>query len=263
MPGLQLLGPGLRNLRLSWALTRQDLRKRYSGSVLGLLWLLVYPAAYLALYVFVFSVILKVKAPALTQSDYVLSMFCGLVPFLAFTDGLSLGTGSIARNRNLIKNTLFPIELIPLKDVLVGHSAMGIGFVLVWLAVLLSGRFSAWHLLMPLFILLQIALCAGLVWIAATVNIFVRDLEKILPVLVIALMLISPIAYTIDFVPEQLRLVYLINPLAPIIESYRGILLYGTLQPTFVAIFAVESIVVFFAGLWFHNRLKPLLVEHV
>src|SRR5438067_2170717 len=87
--------------------TRNDIRARYAGSTLGLAWTALFPLLFLGIYAVVALVIAKMKPAGMSPQDYMALVFCGLMPFIGFTEGLVVGTSSVTTNANLIKNTLF------------------------------------------------------------------------------------------------------------------------------------------------------------
>lgn len=109
----------LTHRRILYATVLQGLKKRTSGNALGALWLLLYPLLFLSMYSLVFVQILQVRIPGLGTMDYILVVFSGLVPFLAFAEAFGTGTTSVVANRDLLMNTLFPIELVVAREVLI------------------------------------------------------------------------------------------------------------------------------------------------
>lgn len=253
----------IRHRDLLVATTRQALRGRFTGNVLGAAWLLIYPLLFLSMYALVFVFILGVRIPGLGTADYVLAIFCGLVPFLAFSEAFGVGTPSIVANRTLLRNTLFPIELVVARDVIVGHISMGLGMLLVWGAVLLNGQAYWSHAFVPFIYVLQIMMALGLVWISATLTVFFRDLQQATPILILFLMLVSPIAYTNAMVPKSMELMLILNPLAWLMHLYRACLLDGVLPLGELLSFAAFSIFVFLIGYRLISRLKPLFADYV
>ena len=241
----------------------QSLRSRFTGNVLGAAWLVLYPLLFLSMYSVVFVVILGVRVPGLATADYVLAIFCGLVPFLAFSEAFGVGTLSIIANRGLLRNTLFPIELVVARDVLVGHATMGIGMMLVWIAVVLTGHIHVTHLVVPFVYFLQILMTLGLVWITSTCAVFFRDLQQATPILVLFLMLVSPIGYTRSMVPEGLKAILFFNPLAWLMDLYRICLLEGKIPFIELTMFSVFCISVFIVGHYIITRVKHIFVDYV
>jgi lipopolysaccharide transport system permease protein len=252
-----------RHRRVLAAAVRQGLRERTVGSAIGVVWLVLYPLIFLAMYSVVFVHVLRVSVANLGTSEYILTMFCGLVPFLAFTEGFTAATTSIVSNGSLVRNTLFPIELIPLREVVVGHVSMGIGMMMVFAATLWKVGPHWSQLALPLIYLLQIMMTAGFAWIAATMNVFFRDVGKLTPILTLFLMLISPIGYTTDMVPEGLRPFLGMNPLASLMDQYRAVLLNGTVPFNDLVRTAVLAVLVMMIGHHLVFRLKGLFSDYV
>jgi lipopolysaccharide transport system permease protein len=249
--------------RLLQATVLQGLKARTSGSVFGAVWLVIYPLLFLLMYALVFAYILKVRLPGLGTADYVLTIFCGLVPFLALAEAFGIGTSSLVSNRGLLRNTLFPVELVVARDVLVGHASMGLGMLLVWGACIYGGHLYLSHFAFPLIFLLQIVMVLGLVWITATLTIFFRDLQQATPIIILFMMLVSPIAYTDDMVPAGLKPMLDLNPLARLMSLYRSALLDGHVPVADLFVFAGMAFIAFLAGFACITRLKPLFADYV
>lgn len=248
---------------LLYATVLQGLKAKTTGNVLGAIWLVLYPVLFLLMYAVVFAHILQVRLPGLGTADYVLTIFCGLVPFLAFSEAFGVGTPSLVANRGLLRNTLFPVELVVAKEVLIGHASMGLGMFLVWGACVFGGHFHLSHLVFPLIFFLQIIMVIGLVWITATLTIFFRDLQQATPIIILFMMLVSPIAYTPNMVPARLKPLLDFNPLARLMSLYRSALLEGSLPLTDFFIFSGIAFLVFFSGYTFIFRLKHLFADYV
>lgn len=241
----------------------QGLRARTTGNVLGVLWLVLYPLFFLLMYATVFVHILNVRLPGLGTDLYILIIFSGLVPFLAFAEAFASGSTSIVANRGLLRNTLFPIELVVARDVIVGHASMSIGMVFVWVAAAFLGHLHWTHLFIPAIYLLQIMMVIGLVWITSTLTVFFRDLQQAIPIITLFLMLVSPIAYTDEMVPEGMKALLWINPLAHLMRLYRTCLLRGSFPFGEFLVIAMAAVFLFFIGHQVISRLKPILADHV
>lgn len=252
-----------RNRALLIATTFQAIRARFVGNVFGAVWLLLYPILFLAMYSTIYVYVLGVRIQGLETADYVLTIFCGLVPFLAFSEAFGVGTSSIVANRGLLRNTLFPIELVVARDVIVGHATMGLGMLLVWCGVLYQGHLHWTHLAVLLIYVVQILMVLGIVWITASLTVFFRDLQQASPILILFLMLVSPIGYTDAMVPVALRPILLFNPLSWLMNLYRSCLLGGVLPLFDMTIVTVFSILIFMLGYRLISRLKPIFSDYV
>jgi lipopolysaccharide transport system permease protein len=246
-----------------WATTLHEVKGRYAGTVLGLAWMVVYPLLFLGLYALVYVLIFQVRVGGFTTFEYVLLIFSGLIPFLGFAESLGYGVSSVVSNKNLIKNMLFPIELIPVKAVLVGSMTMVVGLALLQSILWLRGIFYLSQLLMPFIFVLQLLFTVGLIWLLSALNVFFRDLGQMISVLILFLMLVSPIAYTIDMVPPQLLPIMYPNPLFYLIMLYRETMVVGRVPLGFLLTFLVISIVTFSLGYYVFSRLKVVFADYV
>ena len=137
-----------------WATTLADIQSRYAGSVLGMFWLVIYPILMLTAYSVVYVFIFQVRLEQITTPQYVMLIFSGLIPFLGFSEGLGNSVISVTSNASLVKNTLYPIELIPVKAVLFSQCTEVVGLILLTVAVAVTGLLSPWLLLaLPLWVM--------------------------------------------------------------------------------------------------------------
>jgi lipopolysaccharide transport system permease protein len=249
---------------LLWQTVRNDLRARYAGSVLGLAWLVLYPLLFLGAYALVYLYVFKVRFALFDSAEYVALMFCGLVPFLAFAEALGAGIPAVTSNAHLVKNTLFPIDLIPVKAVLNGvlGQLSGIGLLLAALGLL--GRLTPFALLLPAVILAQLAFTIGVVWVLSAMNVYLRDLQHIVALLTLLLMLLTPIAYTAEMAPDRLRSLLTLNPLYYIVVCYQEVLMMGRWPVGhMLERLALLGGSAFIVGYWFFARLKSAFVDEL
>jgi lipopolysaccharide transport system permease protein len=249
--------------RLLVAITRVELSKRYAGSVLGLGWVILQPALLLSVYLFIYMVVFRVRFPGYSTFDYVLYVFCGLVPYLGFMEGLTSGSLSLKQNMHLVKNVMLPIELVPVRSVLVGMTSQFVSLAIVAVLVTLSGLLTPQVLWVPIIVLLQVALLLGLTWILASITVALPDITYFINLFVFLLMFLSPIAYQPEMVPPGFQWVVYLNPLSYMMEAYRDSLLNGSWpDPRGFSIFATISLVVFALGATFFRAFKGVLVDY-
>lgn len=253
-----------RHRAMLYQTTINEIRTRHAGSMLGLLWLFIYPLLFLGTYAIVYLYIFKIRFPTLGSNEYVALIFCGLIPFLGFSEALSYGVSSVVASANLIKNTLFPIELVPVKAVFVGQATQVVGMGLLLVALTIIGKLS---ILSPLFLLIwvcQLLFTMGLIWILSSLNVYIRDIQNIVAVLTLILMMLSPIAYTEAMVPAGMRPFLAINPLYYIIISYQSVLMLNQLPSSRIFIPLVSmSLFMFIGGFWFFSRMKKIFSDFV
>jgi len=258
MKGLKFLH---KHQDILWATTRNEIKSRYAGTTFGLLWAVIYPVLFLGMYALVYMMIFKVRLGMLSPADYVLLIFAGLIPFLGFAEALGAGVTSVVGNKSLIKNTLFPIELIPVKSVLASSITMIVGLVLLLVVLWAKGEVHITQLAVPFIFLLQIMFTIGLIWLLSAMNVFFQDLGQITSVVILLLMLISPIAYTQDMIPANMMPIMYPNPLYYLIMLYRDCIVSGTVPINLLLIFSAMSMAIFSLAYALFSRLKKVFPD--
>ncbi len=247
-----------------WRIALNDFRIRFAGSVLGTIWLFVVPLFYILVYAATYLFIFRVQPENMSSTQYILHMFAGLNPFLSIAEALTEGTASIKLNRELLTNNVFPIELIPVKSVLIAQSNQFVGFVFIFLVSVFATGLPATVLLVPVVWFLQLIFLVGLMWGLSLVALVLPDVQYVLSMVVRLLILASPIAYTSDMIPEQLKLIVYLNPIAYFIIGYQDLWVQGQL-PSLAewSIMVVVSVGVFFLGGILFIRLKNKMIDFV
>jgi lipopolysaccharide transport system permease protein len=258
-----MLGIIYRYRRLLVAMTRVELAKRHAGSVLGMAWVVLQPALLLSVYVFIYMVVFKIRFPGFSRFDYVLYVFCGLVPYLGFMEALTTGMFSIKQNMHLVKNVMLPIELIPVRSVVVGMASqfVSIGLVLVLVA---AARVLSWHVLwLPLVIVMQVMWLGGLTWILSSLTVALPDITYFVNLFVFLLMFLSPIGFRLDMVPPRFAFVVYLNPIYYMTEMYRDSMLNGRWPtPAVLVVYIAMCAATFALGAAFFERFKGVLTDY-
>ena len=246
-------------------LVRRDLEARYKGSVLGNLWPLLNQLSQLLIYTYVFSIVLNVRLslkglPENNSISFGLWLFAGLLPWIAFTGGLSQAASSVVNQPNLVKKVVFPLALLPLVPILSSfiESSLGLTALIVLVAVS-SQTLHTTLALLPLVWLTQLLLTAGLGYLVAGLTVFLRDIPQTLGMVLNLWFYLTPIVYPASVIPEAWRnWVFWLNPLAAIAEVYRDLVLMG--EVTHWGEWGVASgvsLLVFYGGLSTYRRLRP------
>ena len=250
--------------KLLWRTTQTELRTRYAGSILGLVWAVLGPWLILGLYSVIYLNIFRMKVEGLDSVDYVFFLFSGLVPYFMTAEAISLGLASVVSNRSVLENTVFPIDLAPPKAVLTSQMAMVAGVPVVLIGALCLGRLSWATLALPVIWGLHVLALFGLAWILSLLNVVFRDLSNLMGVVLMALLIASPFAYTAEQVPENLRFVITLNPFSYWVRAYQDVLIFGRLPSLFDGAFLVVfSGGLFFTGSWFFSRTKRVVIDYV
>lgn len=230
-----------------FSLVRKDLRGRYKGSVLGFLWTFINPLLQLVVYTIVFSVIMRAS-----YEQYYLFLFVALVPWMFFSSSVTDGASSILREKDMVKKIYFPREVLPIATVTSAFVNMILTFIVVFGVVIIAGRGIHIHamLCLPIVMIVEYILCLGIALIVSSITVYLRDLQYILGIFVMALQYMTPVMYGVDMVERSgagqwLILIFNLNPMTPIIKIYRQIIYYGEVPELGSLLLAVIIGVVF------------------
>ena len=211
--------------QMIYSLVNKELKVRYKGSILGFFWTFLNPLLQLIVYTIVFSVILKSSI-----KNFHIYLFVGLVPWIFFTTCIQAGSVSVVANKDLVKKIYFPRIVLPIATVNAAFMNMVYTMIVVILTVSFSEVGLSWYvLLLPVIMILQYIMVLGITFIFAALNVFFRDLEYILNIVIMAWFYATPIVYSIDMVPAEYKGIFLMNPMTSIIIFYREILYYKKL----------------------------------
>jgi lipopolysaccharide transport system permease protein len=241
----------VRTLRAHRQLVKQlfvrDLAQRYRGSYLGFFWSFLTPAAYLAIYTFVFAVVLKTRWQELSgvssSTSYALALFAGLVPFNVFSEVTNRAPNLILTTPNYVKKIVFPLEVLPVVSLLSAlvHGTASLAILLLSAHLLLGPVPPQRLLLLPLAFVPLVFLCLAAGWALASLGVYIRDIGQAVGVVVQLTMFLCPVVYPLSAVPEQFRLLLLVNPLTTTIETIRNLALWD--QPPAWAWLATWTVV--------------------
>lgn len=228
---LHLVATLWRNRELIRQFTVRETVERHRGTHLGLLWSVINPLLVLAVYTFVFGVILRQKWDVLggSPAEFPLTMLCGVTVFTVFADAVSQAPALIVNRAGYVTKVIFPLEIFPVTVLGSGLFYAGIGLVLIVGGTgLLLHAFSPTIWLFPVVLLPLIFLSLGLSWFLSSLGVFLRDINSVVAIVVQRVMMfLTPIFYPVENVPDQYRFLIDYNPLTPIVENSRRTLMWG------------------------------------
>lgn len=204
---------------------KKDIRGKYKGSFLGILWSFVNPLLMTLVYAIVFPFILKSGEP-----NYVTFIVIAILPWNWFTTAISQGTFCVLANAGIIKKVYFPREILPVSVAISGLVNYFISIPIILLFLFFSGIGFSWYLfLLPIIAIIQFILILGIIFITSSINVYIRDAEYIINFFVTMLFYATPVLYSTTLFPESFRWILYLNPMTTIINSYRDILFYQQL----------------------------------
>lgn len=204
-------------------LIHRELRSKYKGSALGFLWTYINPLCQIVVYAFFFSMIFRSGIEC-----FYLYLIVSMFPWNFFSGGTMQGLGSVRYQGDLVKKIYFPRQILPMVSVSVNLVNMLISFVIIYGVLLVSGWGIDWRLqlyLLPV-ILIEYVFTFGLTLILSSVEVYFRDIEHIVSVIMMIWMYVTPMFYNLSFIPEQFLPAFKCNPMLYIISMYQQILYY-------------------------------------
>lgn len=216
---------------LLYRTTISEIRRRYAGSIIGSAWLFIGPVLLMALYATIYGVVFRLRPPEMSSSAYVVYILVGLVPFLSFSEAVTNGTTSLSVQRDVLLNTVFPAELVPLRAVLVSFTSASVGLVIIIFVVPFFGQPSPWIVLVPFIMAMLLLFVIGLVWVLSLANLVFPDIQQMLSYLMMVLLITSPIAYTPSMLPPGFSVLIWLNPLSYFVLSLQSVVVSGVFPP--------------------------------
>ena len=203
-----------------WDLTKKDLKQRYLGSYLGVLWAFIQPT----ITVFIFWVVFQLgfKSMPVDNFPFVLWLVCGMFPWFFFTEAWSAATNSIMTNSFLVKKVVFRVSLLPIIQIMSALLVNSFFVVVLFIMFALYGYPpSVYNLQIFYYLFALICLVFGLSLITSTLVIFLRDVGQLVGMLLQFGFWGTPIFWSLNMIPEQYRIIFMVNPLYYITEGYR------------------------------------------
>ncbi len=259
----------IRYRELFSSLFRRDLRAKYKGSALGLLWTLLHPLVLMGVYLLVFSLLWRVAEVG--SGDYWLFLLCALPAWVFFATAVQGSARSLLENANLIRKVRFPRQLVPLSIVgtnLVSFAVMLVVVIVLSLITLPEARSTVW-LAVPLGALFA-CIVAGVALAIASLNALYRDVEHLLAALLLPWFFLTPVLYSLDQLPGVDEypvadfVLHWVNFLTPPIEAMRAVLFFGEMPPLGDSVYtAVAAVVALALGAFVFSRADDRIAVEV
>lgn len=207
-------------------LIRRDLIVRFRQTYFGLAWLLFKPLMLMVVMSFAFGYLAGFEKKH--EAPYPLLIFCGVIPWYFFSNAVPDAMNSLLGNIHIIQKTYFPRAIIPVAAVAVDAAEFLVAWFLFMLACIWYEYLPSWQVVFfPLFCLQLLVLCTAIGLWLSILNIQFRDIGNLVPFLLTIGLFVTPVGYTSMRIPEAWQAVYMLNPLAGIIEGLRWSLLHG------------------------------------
>ena len=239
---------------------KKEIRGKYKGSWLGVLWTFLNPLLQLAVYSFVFPYILRIQV-----ENYTIFMMVALVPWTFFTTAVQNGSVSIIGEAGIIKKVYFPREIIPVSVVISALVNFLITCIIMFLFIIFSGVGFSWHIvLFPLIVIIQTIFTLAFTFVLSALTVYIQDVAHFVSIILMLLFYATPIVYSLDMLPAKFQTIMKLNPMALAIDTYRDILFYHK-NPNYseLGILAILSVIGLIVGYEIFKKLKRNFAEEL
>lgn len=215
------------NKGLLWNLTKKDLKQRYIGSYLGILWAFIQPTITILIFWFVFQV--GFKSMPVDNFPFILWLVCGMFPWFFFSDALQAATNSIFSNSFLVKKVVFRVSLLPMIQIL---SALMVNMFFVVVLFIMFAIYgyqpNLYNLQVIYYIFCNICLVFGLSLVTSSLMVFLKDVGQLVAMVIQFGFWATPIFWSLNLIPVEYQWVFKMNPMYYIVEGYRNSFIYHT-----------------------------------
>lgn len=239
-------------------LTQKDLKVRYKSNVLGYFWSIAHPLAFAFVFFVAFKIIMRIQIEA-----YSLFLISVLFPWQWFANTLAVAPTAFLANASIIKKVNFPRHVLPFSLVFQDmiHFFLSIPVILLFMAI--YHKSPTWHWLygIPILLLIQFAFNYGISLAISSINLFFRDLERLAAIFTTMLFYFTPVIYPLSMIPEKYRALIHLNPLTPLMLSWRNLFLEGRVDFTMIAIAFGYSLLALLIGFLIYRKLSWKFAE--
>lgn len=252
----------LRSVSRTWdlllAVTLRDIRVHYQGTVLSFIWWIARPLTLGLVLYFALGRVLRLDIP-----NYSVFLISALFPWFWFSGSIQQATGIFVGNKGLLTKVRFPKLILPLSAILFNTSQFLLTLPILMGFVLVAGISPSvtWIYGIPALVALQLLLLIGLGTLLATLNVFFRDLGPIVEVALLLLFYLSAIIFPLDLVPDEFRPIMALNPVAPLIDAWRNLFLYGEFLDGAIWPSLLITVVSLSLGLLAFNKLERFFAD--
>ena len=254
---------GLASLRrhrdLLYTLTLHRVRVRYKQSLLGIGWAVLQPLGTMVILTAVFSYVARMPTGDL---PYAVLALAGLVPWTGLSNAVTTATHSLAGQSQLVTRVYFPREILPITYICAAAVDCAIAGVLLLIVMAFYGTAPGPQIWMAIPVLIVLlALVTGVSMIAAVTQVRFRDVGVAMPIVLQLLMFASPVAYPLDAVPQRFQTLFILNPIAGIVENFRRAVLGGPLHGESLAIAIAWTAVVLPLGYMYFKWMEATAAD--
>ncbi|WP_152395475.1 ABC transporter permease [Paenibacillus guangzhouensis] len=240
-------------------MSKKDIKSRYLGSFLGVVWAFIQPTVQILIFWFVFQV--GFKSAPVDNFPFILWLISAMIPWFFISDSIIGATNSIIDNSYLVKKIVFRVSILPIVRI---YSALFIHLFFICFMIIMFAVYgylpTVYYLQIFYYLFASILLVLGISWITSSLVIFLKDIGQFVGVLVQFGFWLTPIFYSINTVPEKYHFLLKLNPAFYIVEGYRETFIYHKWfweHPLLSLNFWIITILLLTAGTFIFKKLRP------
>ena len=239
-------------------LTQKELKVRYKRSFFGYLWSIANPLALALVFFVAFKIFMKIPI-----ENYTLFLIAGLFPWQWFSNSVNSSAGVFISNASLIKKVNFRKEVLIIAAVLndMLHFILSIPVIILFVFIYGLKPSLLWLIGIPLLLIIQFVITFGFSIAISAINLFFRDIERIVFIFTTLMFYVTPIIYSESMIPQKYRPLIMLNPLTTLMVNWRNLLMNGTLDFRDIMTAFLYSFLVAACGYYIFRRLKWRFAE--
>ncbi len=233
----------------------RDIKARYKQSLLGTTWAIIQPLSLMLIFTAVFSKFLHIQTG---DTPYPIFSYCSLLPWSFFASSLTFAIPSLINNSNLVTKIYFPREIFPIASIMSCFlDFLVAGILFVFMMFYYHIQISWYIIFVPFIICVQILFTLGIAFFGSAVIVFFRDVRYIVPLGLQLWMFATPVVYPTNVVPAKYLSIYMLNPMASIMDSYRHVILYkNPPNMKYLGIAFIISLIIFILAYCFFKKVE-------
>jgi lipopolysaccharide transport system permease protein len=218
--------------KLVLRLARREIETKYRGSLLGVLWSIITPLFMLMVYTFVFGIVFQARwstpEAEVGTREFALLLFFGLTLFWVFAECIGRAPSLVVENASYVKKVIFPLDILPWIVLIAALFQALVSFLIILLVYpFIFGAPPVTMIALPIVLLPFCLVVLGVTWGLAALGVFLRDVRQVVPVVITAMLFLSPIFFPLAAIPEQFHPLIMLNPITIVLQNARAVFFWG------------------------------------
>lgn len=245
---------------LFFELVRKDIKLKYRNSILGVFWSMLNPLLMMVVLSIVFMELFRVEIP-----NFPIYVLIGRILYQFFSESTNFAMDSLHVNAQLIRKVYVPKYFFPLSRVCSSFITTIIALLPLFIMMVVTGMTFDWvNLLFMLPLLYLFIICSGIGLLLSSINVFFKDMKHFYSVMLLVVMYMTPIFYPVSIIPDQYLVLFWLNPLYPVVEIFRDIVMYGSMpDPTMHLLSIVYAVIYWIFGLFVFYKCQDKFIYYL